>query len=148
MIFIELEASQEFPPEPLQRAAEAALAFSGAVEADLTIVLTDDQHIQGLNQEYLDHDAPTDVLSFPAGETDPETGRAYLGDVIISLPQATRQAQERGHPLEAEMQLLAVHGVLHLLGHDHADEPEKAAMWAAQATILESLGLSPNIVHE
>jgi probable rRNA maturation factor len=66
----------------------------------------------------------------------------------VSLPRAAEQARERGHALGAEVQLLVVHGVLHLLGHDHAEPEEKEAMWSAQATILESLGVSPNIVHE
>ena len=108
----------------------------------------DDVRIQALNRDFLAHDVPTDVLSFPADEPDPETGRRYLGDVVISLERAAEQARERGHAFEAEMQLLVVHGVLHLLGHDHAEAEEKARMWAAQAGVLERLGVSPNIVHE
>ncbi len=148
MISIDAAAEQVFPVDLLERAAEAALSFSGAADADLSLVLTDDARIQALNRDFLHHDAPTDVLSFPADESDPETGRRYLGDVIISLPRAKEQARERGHSVEAEMQLLVVHGVLHLLGHDHAGEAEKSAMWAAQAKILETLGISPTIVHE
>lgn len=148
MISIESAPSLPFPVDVLERAAQAALSFSGAADADLSLVLTDDAHLQNLNRDFLHHDAPTDVLAFPAEESDPETGRSYLGDVIISLPRAAEQARERGHPIEAEMQLLVVHGVLHLLGHDHAGETEKAAMWAAQAAILETLGISPTIVHE
>lgn len=148
MISIETDSDQVFPRDVLGRAAQVALDFSGASDADLTLVLTDDSHIQALNREFLGHDTPTDVLSFPADESDPETGRHYLGDVIISLPRAIEQAGERGHAVESEAQLLVVHGVLHLLGHDHAGKQEKTAMWAAQATILESLGISPTIVHE
>ena len=132
----------------LERAARAALDLSGAPDADLTLVLTGDSQIQALNRDFLGKDAPTDVLSFPADESDPETGRRYLGDVVISLPRATEQAGERGHTVEAEVQLLVVHGVLHLLGHDHAGAEEKARMWAAQAEVLERLGVSPAIVHE
>jgi probable rRNA maturation factor len=148
MIFIESESDQTFPKELLERAALAALDLSGSPDADLTIVLVDDARIQVLNRDFLAHDAPTDVLSFPADEPDPETGRRYLGDVVISLARAAEQARERGHAFEAEMQLLAVHGVLHLLGHDHAEPGEKERMWAAQAEALERLGVSPNIVHE
>ncbi len=148
MITIDADPGQTFPPEILERAARAALSFSGASDGDLTIMLTDDARIQALNREFLGHDAPTDVLSFPADEPDPETDRRYLGDIVLSLPRAAEQAGERGHSLEAEVQLLVVHGVLHLLGHDHADEAEKASMWAAQAAILETLGISPSIVHE
>jgi probable rRNA maturation factor len=132
----------------LEKAAQAVLDLSGVAAGDLTIALVDDARIQGLNRDFLSHDAPTDVLSFPADESDPETGRHYLGDVVISLARATEQAAQRGHAVEAEMQLLVVHGVLHLLGHDHADPGEKDRMWAAQAGILEHLGVSPKIVHE
>jgi probable rRNA maturation factor len=87
-------------------------------------------------------DAPTDVLSFPASEEDPETGASYLGDILISIPRAAQQALAGGHPLEAEVQLLVVHGVLHLLGHDRAEAEEKALMWNEQAKGLERLGLA------
>ena len=107
----------------------------------MTIVLTDDAQLHELNREFLGVDAPTDVLSFPSSETDPETGVPYLGDILVSIPRATLQAQAAGHPLEAEVQLLVVHGTLHLLGHDHAEAEEKAAMWQAQAEVLSRLGL-------
>jgi probable rRNA maturation factor len=148
MIFIENESGQDFPRDLLERAARAVLDLSGVPDADLTIVLVDQARIQALNRDFLAHDAPTDVLSFPADEPDPETGRSYLGDVAISLARAAEQARERGHTLEAEMQLLVVHGILHLLGHDHAGAAEKERMWAAQAQALERLGVSPTIVHE
>jgi probable rRNA maturation factor len=148
MIFIESESDQTFPTDLLERAARAVLDLSGAPDADLSIVLVDDARIQALNRDFLAHDAPTDVLSFPADEPDPETGRRYLGDVVISLGRAEEQARECSHPVEAEMQLLVVHGILHLLGHDHAETGEKKRMWAAQAQALERLGVSPKIVHE
>lgn len=109
---------------------------------DIAIVLTDDRQLHELNLDYLGVDAPTDVLSFPASESDPETGSTYLGDIIISVPRAAQQAQAAGHSLEAEMQLLVVHGALHLLGYDHATAEEKAQMWAEQAKVLERIGLS------
>ena len=115
---------------------------SAPIDADMTIVLTDDAQLHELNREYLGVDAPTDVLSFPASETDPETGAAYLGDILISIPRATEQAQAAGHPLEAEVQLLVVHGTLHLLGHDHAEAEEKARMWKIQDEVMSRLGLS------
>ena len=148
MIYIENESGQPFPADLLERAARAALNLSGAPDADLSINIIDDERIQALNRDFLGHDAPTDVLSFPADEPDPETGRRYLGDIAISYARADAQARERGHALESEMQLLAVHGVLHLLGHDHAEPAEKKRMWAAQAGVLEQLGISPQIVHE
>ena len=148
MIFIENESGLAFSIDLLERAARVVLDLSGVPDADLTIMLVDDARIQALNRDFLAHDAPTDVLSFPADEPDPETGRSYLGDVAISLARAAEQARARGHSVEAEMQLLVVHGILHLLGHDHAGAAEKERMWAAQAQALERLGVSPKIVHE
>lgn len=128
----------------LERAVQFTLDAqqSTLADADLTIVLADDAQLHELNREYLGVDAPTDVLSFPASEADPETGVAYLGDILISIPRAAAQAQAAGHRVEDEVQLLAVHGTLHLLGHDHAQAEEKARMWSAQAEVLKRLGLS------
>ncbi|MFL7870595.1 MAG: rRNA maturation RNase YbeY, partial [Anaerolineales bacterium] len=84
----------------------------------------------------------------PASETDPETARRYLGDILISVPRAEEQARAAGHGLEAEVQLLAVHGTLHLLGYDHAEVEEKARMWKAQAEVLERLGLAEIEIRE
>ena len=133
----------------LERAALATLAHQSAPkDAALSILLTDDNQIQSLNREYLGFDTPTDVLSFSVHERDPETGSLYLGEIIISIPYAAKQAQKNGHPLEAEVQLLIIHGVLHLLGHDHAESEEKAQMWAAQAEILAHLGLADIKIQE
>ena len=135
MIYIELK--QEFSDVALlEHAARLTLDTSVPVSdgfdfalasADMTIVLTDDEQLHELNREYLGVDAPTDVLSFPAAESDPETGTTYLGDILISIPRATQQAQAAGHSVEDEVQLLVVHGTLHLLGHDHATAMEKPA---------------------
>lgn len=115
---------------------------------DITIVLADDRQLHELNLDYLGVDSPTDVLSFPAGEVDPETESLYLGDIAISIPRATQQAQTGGHPVAAEVQLLVVHGTLHLLGYDHSTDDEKAVMWAEQAKVLEKLGLSRIQIQE
>jgi probable rRNA maturation factor len=131
----------------LERAALAVLEHQSA-DGDLTIVLTDDAQLHELNRNYLGIDTPTDVLSFPASETDPETARRYLGDILISIPRANEQAHAAGHALEAEVQLLTVHGTLHLLGYDHAEADEKARMWKAQAEVLERLGLSGIEIQE
>jgi probable rRNA maturation factor len=142
MIFIDNQ--QDFPDTILlERAARFTLDLSPAhSNADITIVLTDDRQLHELNMDHLGVDTPTDVLSFPASETDPETGSTYLGDVIISIPRAVQQAQAAGHPVEAEVQLLVVHGTLHLLGYDHATVVEKAQMWEEQSKVLGRLGLS------
>lgn len=149
MIYVDSKSPQAIADEIVQRAARAALDHESAPDdAELTIVLTDDEQLRRLNRDYLDVDAPTDVLSFPASEPDPETGARYLGDVLISVPRAAEQARAAGHTLESEVQLLVVHGVLHLMGQDHAEAQEKARMWAAQAEVLERLGLSGIKVHE
>ena len=146
---IHIESDFPFPQELLERAAHATLEHeSESLDSDLSIVLTDNEHLQELNLNYLGIDAPTDVLSFPASETDPETGARYIGDILISIPRAQNQAEAAGHPLEAEVQLLVVHGTLHLLGHDHAAAEEKSAMWKAQAEILASLGLGDIQIRE
>lgn len=131
----------------VERAAQAALEHESA-QGDLTVLLADDARLHELNRDYLGVDAPTDVLSFPASETDPETGARYLGDILLSVPRAGAQARAAGHALEAEVQLLVVHGVLHLLGHDHAAGRDKARMWAVQAEVLERLGLGGIKINE
>lgn len=146
---IHIETEFPFPENLLEAAAHAALEHEAeSSDAELSIILTDDARLHELNLNYLKVDAPTDVLSFPASETDPETGARYIGDILISIPRAQSQARAAGHPLEAEVQLLVVHGVLHLLGHDHARAKEKARMWKAQAAILKQLGLGHIQIRE
>lgn len=144
MLHLEIRPSLESHPSPLllKNAARLALRAHSIFRSDLTIVLTDDDEIRALNRDFRGVDAPTDVLAFSAHETDPQTNRHYLGDIIISWPRAIEQATVRGHSPEAEAQLLVVHGVLHLLGFDH-DEPEaQERMWARQKAILARLGLA------
>jgi len=126
--------------EAVLDAAVAALTGEGQhAGAGCTILLTSEKRIRDLNREYLGIDKVTDVLSFPAGE--PMLGASsYLGDIAISVPRAKQQADQGGHDVEAELQLLTVHAVLHLLGYDHATQSEKEAMWTAQASILVTLG--------
>ena len=146
---IHIESETPFSQDLLERAANAALEHeSRSLDSELSIILTDDARLHELNLNYLGVDAPTDVLSFPASETDPETGASYIGDILISIPRAQAQADAAGHPLEAEVQLLVVHGVLHLIGHDHAEAEEKARMWKAQAEILKRLGLGQIQIRE
>ncbi len=129
--------------EGLAMVAEKVLHHED-VPGQATLVITDDQGIRELNRDFLGRDAPTDVLAFSAQEeagafvVAPEMG-SYLGDVIVSYPRAVTQAEEHGHPVEDELHLLVVHGILHLLGYDHADDEEKAIMWARQEEILRGL---------
>jgi probable rRNA maturation factor len=146
---IHVESEFPFPEKLLEQAARATLAHeSESPDVELSIILSDDVRLHELNLNYLGVDAPTDVLSFPAAETDPETGARYIGDILISVPRAQAQAKAAGHPLEAEVQLLVVHGVLHLLGHDHAQAAEKKRMWKAQAEILKNLGIGNIQIRE
>ncbi len=127
-------------PSVLRQAARATLDQQRVKRrVELTIVVTGNAQLQALNRAFRQVDAPTDVLSF-AADDQPGPDSAYLGDVIISYPQARAQARSGGHPAQAELQLLVAHGVLHLLGHDHYDEAEKRAMWRAQAAVLKKLG--------
>jgi probable rRNA maturation factor len=141
IIHIQADAryAKHFSEGLIRKTARAALHHQNAsVSGALTIRITGDALLRKLNREFMGKDYATDVLSFPAGET--EAARPYFGDVVISIPRARAQAQAGGHPLTAELQLLIVHGVLHLLGHDHATRTEKARMWKAQAEVLEHLG--------
>jgi len=151
MIF--LEKIDEIVPDAtaslVETAASAALEHQSAAEdADLTVVLGDDAQLRELNMQWMGVDAPTDVLSFPSDEIDPESGNRYLGDIIISVQRAGEQARAAGHAVESELQLLVIHGVLHLMGHDHAEVSDKARMWKAQSEILVSLGLGSIEIRE
>ena len=108
-------------------------------EVEISIVIEDDKKLKELNQRFLGIDAVTDVLSFSLNEKDPENGRLYLGDVIISFPRALEQSTQAGHTVMDELNLLTVHGVLHLLGYDHAEPDSKVKMWNAQSEILETM---------
>jgi probable rRNA maturation factor len=126
----------------LQRAAQKTLEYLLPQEqVDCSIVLTDDAGIQDYNKRYRQVNKPTDVLSFPADTVDPDVDRRYLGDVIISYPRAAAQARSGNHPIDEELQLLVVHGVLHLGGYDHLLDEERARMTAAQSEVFSRLGL-------
>jgi len=109
----------------------------------LTVLLADDEALRALNREHRGVDAPTDVLSFPAAEGEPfpapDGGGGeppYLGDVAVSLDQVARQAAERGLAFELELRHVVLHGLLHLLGHDHETPAEEAAMRAREESVL------------
>lgn len=130
----------------MRAAARAALGHEGiSPPAELTVRVTGDEELQRLNRDFLGLDRPTDVLSFPAEAHPPHARQLatdrpkYLGDIAISFPRAHAQAESGGHDVGAEIQLLTVHGVLHLLGHDHATAGQKKAMWAAQSEILATI---------
>jgi len=122
------------------------LAAEGASSADVGVVVTGDATVRDLNRRYRGEDAPTDVLSFAFGEDAgefvlPPGKSSRLGDVVISLPAARRQAKQARHSLERELALLLVHGLLHLLGYDHAAEVEERLMRSREDALLTSLGV-------
>jgi probable rRNA maturation factor len=144
MVTIQVKRSVRLPVEKsiLRRAAQLTLDSTDTDNnSDLSIVIGNDALMQKLNSEYRRVDSTTDVLSFPSGEVDPDTQCNYLGDVVISFPRAHEQAFAEGHPLVDELQLLVVHGTLHLLGYDHMKTADKIKMQAAQDSILKQLGL-------
>ena len=109
-------------------------------DTEVTIMLTDDAQLQQLNRDYRGVDEPTDVLSFNIDMEMPE-GHTYLGDIVIAVPLAESRARTAGHDLLAELALLVVHGILHLLGYDHVGAGDREAMWARQDDILAQLEL-------
>lgn len=154
---ITIEIDEQYAPlvdaKDLETAVETALALSAALTGEVTLVITDDEAVQELNRTYRDVDAPTDVLSFASQEASqteapslilpPELAEvlnAHLGDVIIAFPYAGRQSARYGNDIAAELRLLAVHGVLHLLGYDHDTADAEAEMWAQQEKILRTFG--------
>lgn len=131
------------PVERLERAVVATLQYEEQ-PGEVTVVVTDDEGIRELNRDFMDEDEATDVLSFPAQEDGglfigAPGSDDYLGDVVISYTRAAAQALEQEHSLERELDLLVVHGVLHLLGYDHAEPEERDEMWACQDEILAGL---------
>lgn len=125
----------------LRAAALAALAQERPRgRAELAVVVTGDAAVRALNRRFRGVDATTDVLSFPADAPAAPELADYLGDIIVSYPQAARQARAGGHATLAELQLLVVHGTLHLLGYDHATAAGRRRMWAAQKRVLRGLG--------
>jgi probable rRNA maturation factor len=127
----------------LIRAAEKSLQVEQFDKsAEISIVLMDDERIQELNREYRKADRPTDVLAFSQLEGEPAKApedRVALGDVVVSIDTAERQAAEQGHALENELDLLIIHGVLHLLGYDDETEADAAEMRRHEKRILDEL---------
>jgi probable rRNA maturation factor len=122
--------STALDPRTLRRLAQQMLGALLLPRAELSILLTNDAGIHELNRLHRNKDRPTDVLAFPQSEGWPDTSRpvVLLGDVVISLDTAARQAHSRHRPLLAEIRWLLAHGLLHLVGYDHATAEEKRSM--------------------
>jgi probable rRNA maturation factor len=148
---IKLKESQY---ELLERTALECLQNENIGDAcDISIILVDDEKIRKLNSEFRNIDAATDVLSFPMlemlegdvlyeeSDLDMDTGLLLLGDIVMSLETAERQALEYGHSFDRELAFLISHGVFHLLGYDHVEETGASKMFEKQEKVLLKMGL-------
>ena len=118
-------------------AAERALQMTQS-DGALVVLLTGDAAVKELNARFRNKDKPTNVLSFPA----PENPEGHIGDVALAFGVCPREADEQGKTLAAHLQHLVAHGVLHLVGYDHENEPEAEEMEALERRVLESLGVA------
>ena len=122
----------------------AVLDGEGIADAEISLAFVDSPTIHTLNKRYLDHDEPTDVLSFPLSEPN---AKKLAGELVIGVEVAQAQAMERGHDVQQELALYVIHGLLHLCGHDDATEADAAAMRERERYYLTELGL-PDIAEQ
>lgn len=130
----------------VRRIVERTLAFAQVPPSEVSLLVTGDDEVRRLNRDYRGIDRTTDVLSFRLTESAVEFPRpseapVELGQVVVSFPQALRQARDYGHSTGREVAFLVTHGTLHLLGYDHQSSEDKARMTAAQEAVLASLGI-------
>jgi probable rRNA maturation factor len=118
----------------LKSDARKLLHATGRTDSELSILLTDDAHIRELNRTHRGKDKATDVLSFPGAAP-------MLGDIVISVDTARRQAADYDAPLQNEINRLLIHGVLHVLGHDHHEPAERAAMEAEERRLAGAIAM-------
>lgn len=136
--------SQEYVRLAAEAVRRTITSFAAEGTYEVSLMVTDDDGIRRLNAGYRGKDIPTDVLSFPMLEGEDGDDEAempvLLGDIVISIDTALRQAADFGHPVEREIAYLAVHGVLHLLGYDHEEEEGKEEMRKAEESVLAAIG--------
>lgn len=155
---VEIPFSFEYKPL-IENVVNVALDYVGCpYEAEVHVLLTDNDAIHEINKENRGVDAPTDVLSFPYAEYEtpadfdrleeeqpdvfhPETGELMLGDIVISVDRVLSQATEYGHSNERELGFLIAHSILHLCGYDHMEEDEREVMEQKQREIMDLLKL-------
>ncbi len=128
-------------PHRFVDAARRILTEAGVRGGSLSLVVVDDDEMQRLNRRHLEHDWPTDVLSFLLDQDD--SGERIEGEVIVSADYASREALEYGWRPEDELLLYVVHGTLHLIGHDDHEDEDRVAMRQAEARVLAAFGLVP-----
>jgi probable rRNA maturation factor len=125
----------------------AAVAPARA-HGEVAVALVPDARVRQLNRRYRHKDAPTDVLSFPgSAPLQPRTGLTELGDIVIATGVARRQARAAGHPYQTELRVLALHGLLHLLGFDHHATADKGRMARAEARLRRKGGLPAGLIE-
>jgi probable rRNA maturation factor len=142
---IAIATPQEVVPVDRRRVREvvrAVLDGEGKADAEISLAFVDNPTIHTLNNRYLDHDEPTDVLSFPLSEPG---AKRLAGELVVGAEVAQAQAQERGHDVQQELTLYVIHGLLHLCGYDDKTEEAARAMRARERHYLAVLGL-PDIV--
>ena len=139
-VLVDVGGFADAPSALIEQAVRSARAAEDRPDVEFSVALLDDDDMRELNRRYLGKDRPTDVLAFTLGE-----GEETVGDVYIGVQQARRQAGELGVPLHEELARLAIHGVLHVLGHDHpeGEEREGSAMFVLQERILRELLSDP-----
>jgi probable rRNA maturation factor len=131
------DAADELPRRAGEAVAAALARLEGARAGDIVVLLTNDKTVQALNARFRSQDKPTNVLSFPAPESE-----AYPGDVALAFETCAREAQAAGKSLTDHGVHLVLHGVLHLNGYDHQEEGEAAEMEALESAILTGLGIN------
>jgi rRNA maturation RNase YbeY len=129
----------------LKKIAAALLRHAGKKQCELSILLVDDRRMTELNTAFRDKNKPTNVLSFPMAGDEEWPGPQLLGDIVISLDTAAREAEAAGIPLVDHLTVLLVHGLVHLLGHDHERGPEAAAAMNAMEKELLRLHATKNL---
>jgi len=129
LIALDDRQSDAVDVEGLMTLARATLLGEGIADAELSISLVTEEEIAELHRRYLREEGPTDVLSFPLDDEAGEDGVRMLGDVVIAPAVAARNNEEDPG---SELRLLLVHGILHLLGHDHTERADRESMWARQ----------------
>ena len=141
-IELEVQRATSFEPLPDDRQFErwVSAALQRTAKVILTIRIVDREEMRALNIRYRGKDSATNVLSFPA-EVPAEVDLPLLGDIVLCAPLVADEAQAQDKPVEAHWAHLTVHGVLHLLGHDHQDARDAEAMEGLEVRILESLGI-------
>lgn len=132
----EIDLPAQINRQMLQESISMTLSVEEKMDLDVTLRLADDAEIHQLNRRFRNKNQPTDVLSFNYNCIDPETGREHLGDIIISIETAIRQAEEHNFTINQELAYLAIHGTLHLLGYDHQVSEQKNAMFDLQEEIF------------